>query len=294
MEFLDLPTLAELLYAEDFGTELWGEIVTDLLQQLNERLWRPIPRVSRSRQEQTCLHMYMDKTRTRYQEWCASNALADADHIVLNGHRLLPPQEAVSQVLSQLKHLVSCPRWGFIHGDLNFSNVLYSRRNGHFRLVDPRGRFGDLPAKYGGDLRYEIAKLRHSYHGQFEAFLYDLFVLERHGETSFSLQVPRLAADLVSQLDQVVVSFGFCLEEIQWLEAGLFISMLPLHQGVDERATALFLNALDIITRLTADESAQHPSVTTGLPFRSSYTTFNAGRGLSSGRACDMLRQEEG
>ena len=55
------------------------------------------------------------------------------------------------------------------HGDLNFTNILYSARTGVFKLLDPRGDPMKIP------LSYELAKLRYSYHGGFAAITHGLY-----------------------------------------------------------------------------------------------------------------------
>ena len=58
-----------------------------------------------------------------------------------------------------------------VHGDLAFSNILYSPRNTIFKFIDPRGNFV-IDTIYG-DYRYDLAKLRHCYHGRYDEIIND-------------------------------------------------------------------------------------------------------------------------
>lgn len=61
---------------------------------------------------------------------------------------------------------------------MTFSNILLARGQGTFKVLDPGTMFSNSP---GGDVRYDLAKLRQSYAGGYDALREDLFSLDQLG-----------------------------------------------------------------------------------------------------------------
>ena len=103
----------------------------------------------------------------------------------------------------------------FIHGDLNFTNILYSLNTGTFRLLDPRGTWGETG--FTGDVRYEYAKLWYSQwfapisHGLFDG---DGILPMRYDEIDALTKVISQHADI---------------KEIALISSLMLLSAIPLH-----------------------------------------------------------------
>lgn len=87
------------------------------------------------------------------------------DGLFILMNKLLP---AIENICKDTINYVS-----IIHGDVAFSNILVSPKSMIFKLIDPRGNFG-IDTMYG-DYRYDLAKLRHCYHGRYDEIINDLF-----------------------------------------------------------------------------------------------------------------------
>ena len=128
-----------------------------------------------------------------------------------------------------------------IHGDPAFSNILFSPRTQIFRFIDPRGNF-DIDTIYG-DTRYDIAKLRHCYHGRYDEVINDMFVVE---EKNHSISYSFFKNIDYSIYDEVV-SKDYDINDIELIEGLLFISMLPLHSDYPDRQKVFFAKGLECL-----------------------------------------------
>lgn len=116
-----------------------------------------------------------------------------------------------------------------IHGDLCFSNILYSRKNKELKLIDPRGGLSQsidyLP------LEYDMAKLSHSFLGHYDEIVNDVFL-----DSNVNLiQIDFLKQQFANLLVKNNMNYQF----IRLIEATLFYSMLPLHADDQERVYQL-------------------------------------------------------
>jgi len=64
-----------------------------------------------------------------------------------------------------------------MHGDLCFCNILYDINSQAIKLLDPKGSFGKIGIY--GDIKYDIAKLKHYVHGKYDFIINDLFHLKK-------------------------------------------------------------------------------------------------------------------
>ena len=106
--------------------------------------------------------------------------LISLENVQINGKEYL----GVFQTLERLKGAITklsneCSNYiSIIHGDPAFSNILFSPRNMIYKFIDPRGNFG-IDTIYG-DYRYDIAKLRHCYHGKYDEITNNLFEIQEN------------------------------------------------------------------------------------------------------------------
>ena len=122
---------------------------------------------------------------------------------------------------------------GLIHGDLCFSNIFYDSKNKNFKLIDPRGKWGQ---GISGDLKYDVAKIRHSVVGGFDTItngLYSATYTEMDG-IFVDVYKPKNYECVCEKLD-FRIKERWNLNEIKIIEGLLFVSMLPLHKDNFER-----------------------------------------------------------
>lgn len=220
MEYVDLPTLSELWLYWPGRPDVWEALLRNVVTQLQANLW-----VGATEDEPTAnVLWFVDKTRDRLNmrglpEW----------HDVAN-----PLLDLAEQVLrAEHSELVRG------HGDLNFSNILYSLNTGMIKLLDPRG---DHLVPW----LYELAKLRYSYHGGFAAITHGLASLRGDKVDLW----PR-RSDEIKALDDVIMEF-VSLELLQVCEGCILIAGAPLHEGVE--AEMLFWRGIELLREVLTRE----------------------------------------
>jgi hypothetical protein len=138
------------------------------------------------------------------------------------------------------------------HGDLCFSNILYSTASGSLKLIDPRGAL--TPDEMFTDAWYDVAKLSHSIEGTYDFINAGLFSIElsREGIPFLKTESPDHTTE-VSQFRNRCRSIGMESRLVRLFEASLFISMTPLHIDVPLKVLAFLLNAAKILDEVESE-----------------------------------------
>jgi dTDP-glucose pyrophosphorylase len=243
-EYIDYPTMAELYLYGNVPSQNFAVMVGNIIDALSTALWSRSASYSDARAMRA---MYIDETWHRLSLWDRQDLL-ELDQIVVNGVSMRGFTKKVRQAMRDA--LLKISRTGevrFAHGDLAFSNILYSSRTGIFRIIDPRGSFGPLEGALG-DPRYDAAKLRHSYHGGYDAIIHDLFSLNEIDVGTFDYRPFDINPETVSACDAVLAAAGFDIKDVALLEAATFLRMIPLHNDARHRQLAFFVRGLRCLT----------------------------------------------
>lgn len=138
------------------------------------------------------------------------------------------------------------------HGDSCFSNILFDRRLGLMRLIDPRG------AERAEDALmhplYDLAKFSHSVLGGYDFINNDLFTCSLGSGLELLLHLdgngppPWMRAAFRSRLS----ASGFDIRAVRAVELSLFLSMLPLHADHPRKLAGYALVAAEILSELEA------------------------------------------
>jgi hypothetical protein len=240
LDYVDLPTLAHLyLYWPALATQ-WCDVLGTVVDALAARFWPlrrpPSDQVMRAR----CERLYVGKLRERFAAW--DDPVAVHDRLRLNGERLVAGQRLVDALTARLQSLSGTAVPAFLHGDLNFANILYSITSRAFKLLDPRGAWGGVGS--AGDLRYDLAKLRYSYHGLFNAICDGLFDLEVDNDRITFALGPKRDCETAS-CDEVIRRHAD-VEEIRLIEAALLLAAPPLHSDDREQQLALYVRGVQL------------------------------------------------
>jgi GTP:adenosylcobinamide-phosphate guanylyltransferase len=206
MEFIDMPTLAELWLYWPGSADTWTFILREVIAAV-----RPLWTAGAAMSDKVVQEWYVGKAIDRLAEWDSDLRV---DHAKLR---------RVAE-----RHIRGCQ---FVngHGDLNFTNIMFSLNAGAVKLIDPRGTM--IP------LSYEYAKL--AYSPVFAAVTHGLFI---NGPDSTYLLPSRTVEQ--SAFDRTVYrEFGKAETEV--CEAMIMLAATPLHSPAEARA---FYNiAMEII-----------------------------------------------
>lgn len=214
MEYIDLPTLAELWLYWPGRPDVWQGIFGRIVNQLDAYLWGPWQGVC----SESELLWFIEKTRYR---------LRDHPGWLSEASELLTLAEPFFVGDAPMVHG---------HGDLNFNNVLYSLNTGMIKLIDPRGD-AEVP------LLYELAKLRYSYHAGFAAITHGL--ADNDSLDGVHLWPDRRAE--VAALDAVLKPF-VDERKLTLAEGCIMIAGAPLHTGVE--AQILFERGVELMKQV--------------------------------------------
>ena len=237
LEYVGLPTLAEIWLYSEFSDDFWFKMIEKLFEVLNK-----FNKYSENVTVQEYNSIYFEKTVGRVNELINSNDLFkkifDQEFILINGKKFRNWHLIKDQLERKINELFDEEDNCLIHGDLCFSNILYDSENKNFKLIDPRGKWGH---DVYGDIKYDVAKIRHSVVGGFDTItngLYSATYSETDGIFA-DVYKPKNYESICEKLD-LRIKERWDLDEIKIIEGLLFISMLPLHKDHFERQLALY------------------------------------------------------
>lgn len=131
------------------------------------------------------------------------------------------------------------------HGDLCFSNILYSREASLLKLIDPKGAL--TKEELYTDPYYDLAKLSHSICGSYDFFNTGLYQITIERDMKLKLSIDTDAQGYIEVFKTYLEKNGFSYTKVRLLEAGLFLSMLPYHMDQPGKVFGFLLNAIRIL-----------------------------------------------
>ena len=250
LEYVKHPTLSELWLYSDFPTTFWKNIIQDLLEII-QRFKEHKEDVS----EQEYHLIYFQKTVDRINELIETNKIFkeifDNDFISINGKKLKNWSLIRDKIEKKIETIYNKDDNCLIHGDLYFSNILYDSETSKYKIIDPRGKWGN---GISGDIKYDIAKIRHSIVGGFDTITNGLYTVtyEKTDGVEINMFEPKNYEIICEDLDTNIKKY-WNLDEIKMIEGLLFISMLPLHEDNFERQLAFFTIGIKRLNEIFGD-----------------------------------------
>ncbi len=250
LEYIKNPTLSELWLYSEFSIDFWKAVITNLFAII-QRFKNHKGQVTR----QDYNLMYFEKTSNRINELVETDSLfkkiLDEDFILINNKKFKNWELLKEKIKEAIDVMYDDDDNCLIHGDLYFSNILYDTEGKNFKLIDPRGKWGN---NISGDIKYDLAKIRHSIVGGFDTIingLYSANYLEKNRieYKIFNSENNKIIGD---ELDRNIGK-NWKLDEIKIIEGLLFISMLPLHKDNPERQLALFCVGIERLNEILGD-----------------------------------------
>lgn len=227
--FPNITHHAGQFYAYDFqpGRTLYQfnnrRVFQSLLDWLGANLWRPVsvePAIMRA----TCLRFYRDKTLERldmYKQKYPGAGVASS----VNGTSIPSTHDLLARIpWASLSEGVP----SFMHGDLQFDNILYNESAQSFTLLDWRQDFGGHVEF--GDIYYDFAKLYGGIVLNYDYIKSNLlsYSEDEHG-VSFDFAQRYQAENYLRLLSEYVIGHGYDIEKVRLLVALIYLNMSPLH-----------------------------------------------------------------
>ncbi len=247
-EYYGYPTLAELFVYGDLYDDIWQSILRSVI-----RVHDVFRGYSGLVTPDVCHQMYFDKTWSRLEKLKSDDPywmeLLGRESITINGRKYRGVEALWDDIDTRSRALELNLQPSIIHGDLCFSNILFDLNSQIIRLIDPRGSFGQKGIY--GDPRYDAAKLRHSASGLYDFIVSGLFTAyERNGELDVRIFSTDLTIGVGKALDRILISAGYNIEDIQFIEGLLFLSMPPLHSDNTQRQVMMLANGLRLLNEV--------------------------------------------
>src|SRR3990170_5406313 len=244
LELCSYPTLADLFVNLSLDLKTWEKVIGELFEIINlfKKYKKNLPYISYR-------YMYYEKIIERLNELKKEKYwkdLLNEKYIYINKKKYKNINLILEKIKKTVDLLFDKNEMSFVHGDLCLSNILYDKKKKVFKFIDPRGSFGEI-SNYG-DIKYDIAKLRHSFHGFYDFIMNDLFEIEEKGKNfDFIIFVKKNHLKIADLLDREVIKRGYDLRKISIIESLLFLSMVPLHRESFRRQKAMFLSGIKLI-----------------------------------------------
>lgn len=259
MEFYGYPTLGDAYLHGRWNLGVWSQALRAIEHALDRMAEYPLDRPANELVD-SLREMYEEKTIERLAGLADEKSfeLLTGDAVTINGRACL----GLAACLRSLPRVLESagvyrdPRFNIIHGDLCLSNILYDRRTGFVRLIDPRGAFGRI--HMFGDPRYDLAKLCHSFLGGYDFILNGLFEFhERDGAVTLSLDRDERHDDLAQMFESWLHRrAASSVTQIRLLESLLFLSMVPLHSDRPKSQVAFLARGLELYSAAARQSNA--------------------------------------
>ena len=166
-----------------------------------------------------------------------TNSLAKLNGFTVNNTTLLPIKTIETRAQAKLNQ--GTPKHqDYIHGDLNFINVLYSPRTSDFRFVN-----SPLPANTTGDKYWDAAALYASAHYGLAEIDADMFSVIKTTPKTINYSFFTTKPVAAKFLDEVLEEHGYSMAKVELLSAIYLLFQAKKH---NDKTTQLLLNAMAI------------------------------------------------
>lgn len=249
MNFINNPLLSSIYLYNPDSVEAFLKTIKKLYSFTNKNLWRDDMKYSNINIEKDCIEMYERKPFNRLTKWQLWADFRKSKLVKINGKSFNNVCNLFVKALGLSSRKNHRPVKRLIHGDFHFSNIFYDKSKQSFILIDPRGKFGNLDDMIG-DVYYDIAKLRHSYHGMYDAVIDGLYILERKSKNDFIFNISPDRSQYIKAIDRFILFQGFDMKRIKSIELGILLSLIPLHKESANNQLAFFLQAIILAQEL--------------------------------------------
>lgn len=193
------------------------------LEFLVKSLWLPQvvePEIMRA----TCTKFYRDKTIERLALYMEKYPAPDVE-TTINGE-VIPPTSVLLEAVPWVQLEDGIP--SFMHGDLQFDNILYDPTTDSFKLLDWRQDFGGHVNF--GDRYYDLAKLYGGIVLNYDYIKLNLLSYSENNKEIFFDFAQRFQADnYLKILTEFILEQGYDLARIKLLVSLIYLNMSPLH-----------------------------------------------------------------
>jgi choline kinase len=216
-----------LTYTKSTGCPFYEKVNKEnfnyLLDWLQNRFWSQ----ESLKIENNLLNFYKNKTLSRIELLGDKRFQPSYNPTKINGVNVQSWHTYLKKVNWDL--LIEINQPSFIHGDLQFDNIIFNSDTNEFTLIDWRHDFAGL--KSVGDLYYDFAKIMGGiYLNYFEIKQGKFNFNYKNGEIFFKLPVVNQSTALETELITFTEKLGLNFMKVRELVPLIFWNMAPLHK----------------------------------------------------------------
>ncbi len=196
--------------------------------------------------------LYIDKVLSRTAELKRHPEYPKLDAMLRSGTRFNGIDQIVNEYIALYDRLIGKNNENIVevvgHGDLCFSNILYSSEVNLMRFIDPKG--AESKDELFTDPAYDIAKLSHSICGSYDFMNSGLYEISVDEGMNLNLRIDGDNHAYKEAFRKKLEELGIDFRMIRLFECSLFLSMLPLHMDRPNKVLAFVLNAIRIMQEI--------------------------------------------
>lgn len=232
-----------------------GAVDEDELKDILDKLFyfinlRATKEVSSDVGKAVAKELYIDKLAARMEELKKYKEYEQFDSMIKMG----TSYDGIADVVSKYEKLyeklamANNRNYGKLavgHGDLCFSNILYSKEAEILKLIDPKGALQE--EELYTDPYYDLAKLSHSICGCYDFFNSGLYEISIKRDLKLDLTIDTDNTSYKEIFKSYLQVNGYNYALVRLYEASLFLSMLPYHMDQPGKVFGFLLNAIKIL-----------------------------------------------
>ncbi len=232
-----------------------GAVSCEELSEILDKLFyfvqlRKSKTVNAAKAKEVADDLYLEKLLSRMEELKKLPEYAQFDSLIAMGTKY----ENIDAIVSHYKNLYDTVSKAYPekekklvvgHGDLCFSNILYSREANLLKLIDPKGAL--VEEDLYTDPYYDLAKLSHSICGCYDFFNSGLYQITMDRDMNIKLTIDTDPEPYIDIFKKYLEEKGYSYTKVRLYEASLFLSMLPYHMDQPGKVFGFLLNAIRIL-----------------------------------------------
>ena len=195
-------------------------ITKKLLTFLEEKLWK----INKKKKiKKLCKNFYFNKSMKRLKIFYKKYNLKFDKTNMINGTKTQSIEKILKKISwNKIFNGLTSP----IHGDLQFDNIIFDKKNHKFKLIDWRENFAGN--KIYGDLYYDLAKLRGGIDINYKKIKQNNFYFnEKKNLIKYSIKWNN--SELKKTFEQYIKNKNYSFYKINILTGLIFLNMSPLH-----------------------------------------------------------------
>lgn len=208
---------------ETLYTCLTPELFVKFLDWAETKLWKPAETSSDTFGVADSFYRMktldrLEKFRIKYSTW--------SEMLIVNGRNVKYIEEYIENIDSTW--LASKTKWCFIHGDMQFDNIIYDKEADKFTAIDWRP---DFAGSYYGDMYYDLAKMLGGLYLSYKSVKEDMLSYEETDDQAI-INIPSVenVEVYVRALEEWVMKHGLDWNKVKTLVPVIYLNMAPLHE----------------------------------------------------------------